>query len=377
MKTTLLTLLLAGVFCSVVDRFARAEDASPKPGATALPEGAGPKIQFAEIVYDFGKVSSGDVVKHSFVFTNVGTAKLEIKDVRPGCGCTTAGTWDKEVEPGKTGSIPLQFNSANFGGTILKQATVTCNDPSQTNVMLQIKGTVWKPIDITPTMAVFNVSSEAETNETKVVRIVSNLDEPLTLSDLQCTNHSFRAELKAIRPGKEFELQITALPPFTSPSMVAPVTMKTSATNMPTLSVSAYVAVQQPVTVSPNQILLAAGPITNAVHHVVTVRNTGTNSLVLSDAKVSVPGAEVHVQETQPGRVFNISVDFPAGFEVKAGQQVEVTVKSNHPKFALIKVPVFQPQLAAPAAGIPVALPTAQVNQTKTPASATSANPKP
>ena len=377
MKTTLLTLLLAGVFCSVVDRSARAEDASPKPGATALPEGAGPKIQFAEIVYDFGKVSSGEVVKHSFVFTNVGTAKLEIKDVRPGCGCTTAGTWDKEVEPGKTGSIPLQFNSANFGGTILKQATVTCNDPSQTNVMLQIKGTVWKPIEITPSMAVFNVSSEAETNETKVVRIVSNLDEPLTLSDLQCTNHSFRAELKTVRPGKEFELQITALPPFTSPSMVAPVTMKTSATNMPSLSVSAYVAVQQPVTVSPNQILLAAGPITNAVHHVVTVRNTGTNSLVLSDAKVSVPGAEVHVQETQPGRVFNISVDFPAGFEVKAGQQVEVTVKSNHPKFAMIKVPVFQPQFAAPAAGIPVALPTAQVNQTKTPASATSANPKP
>src|SRR5580765_2748197 len=170
MKTTLLTLLLAGAFCSVVDSPAQAEDASPKPGATALPEGVGPKIQFAEIVYDFGKVSSGEVVKHSFVFTNVGTAKLEIKDVRPGCGCTTAGTWDKEVEPGKTGSIPLQFNSANFGGTILKQATVTCNDPSQTNVMLQIKGTVWKPIEITPSMAVFNVSSEAETNETKVVR---------------------------------------------------------------------------------------------------------------------------------------------------------------------------------------------------------------
>jgi hypothetical protein len=315
------------------------------------------------------------VVKHSFVFTNTGTAKLEIKDVRPGCGCTTAGTWDKEVEPGKTGSIPLQFNSANFGGTIMKQATVTCNDPSQSNVVLQIKGTVWKPIDITPTMAVFNVSSESETNDTKVVRIVSNLDEPLTLSDLQCTNRSFRAELKTVRPGKEFELQITALAPFTAPSMVAPVTLKTSATNMPSINVSAYVAVQQPVTVSPTQILLAPGPFTNTVHHFVTVRNSGTNSLVLSDAKVSVPGAEVRVQETQPGRLFTISVDFPAGFEVK-GQQAELSVKSNHPKFALIKVPVFQAQIAAPAAGIPVALPTAQVNPTKTPASATAVKPQ-
>jgi hypothetical protein len=379
MKTTLLTLLLAGgAFCSVTDSPAQAEDAAPKSDNTAAPAGgSNPKIQFAEIVYDFGKVSSGDVVKHTFVFTNIGTAKLEIKDVRPGCGCTTAGTWDKEVEPGKTGSIPLQFNSANFGGTILKQATVTCNDPTQTNVVLQIKGTVWKPIEITPSMAVFNVSSESETNETKVVRIVSNLEEPLTLSDLQCTNRSFRAELKTVQPGKEFELQITALPPFTSPSMVAPVTFKTSATNMPQVSVSAYVSVQQPVTVSPTQILLSPGPITNAVHHVVTVRNSGTNSLVLSDASVNVPGAQVRVQETQPGRLFNLSVDFPAGFEVKPGQQVEVSVKSNHPKFALIKVPVFQPQIAAPAAKLPVTLPTAQVNQTKTPASATLPSPKP
>src|SRR5436190_6457142 len=190
MKTTLLTLLMAaGAFGSVADSPAQAQEPSPKPGATAAPPGgASPKIQFAEMVYDFGKVSSGEVVKHSFVFTNVGKATLEIKDVRPGCGCTTAGTWDKEVEPGKTGSIPLQFNSANFGGTILKQATVTCNDLSQTNVVLQIKGTVWKAIEIAPSMAVFNVSSETQTNDTKIVRIVSNLEEPLVLSDLECTN---------------------------------------------------------------------------------------------------------------------------------------------------------------------------------------------
>src|SRR5262245_28798888 len=265
MKTILLTWSLAGAFCWVAATPALAEDTAPKPtGAEAPAGGAGPKIQFAEIVYDFGKVSSGEVVKHSFVFTNIGTATLEIKDVRPGCGCTTAGTWDKEVEPGKTGSIPLQFNSANFGGTIMKQATVTCNDLSQSNVVLQLKGTVWKPIDVTPSMAVFNVSSEAETNDTKVVRIVSNLDEPLTLSDLQCTNRSFKAELKTVRPGKEFELHITALPPFTAPSMMAPVSLKTSATNMPLINVSAYVAVQQPVTFSPSQIILPPGPATNA-----------------------------------------------------------------------------------------------------------------
>ena len=372
MKTTLLTLsIVAGAFCRLAVGQAQAEEASPKPGATGAPAGgAGPKIQFADIIYDFGKVNSGTVVKHDFTFTNIGTATLEILDVRPGCGCTTAGTWDKQIEPGKTGSIPLAFNSANFGGTVAKSATVKCNDPGQSNVVLQIKGTVWKPIDVTPTMAVFNVSSEAETNDTKIVRIVSNMEDPLVLSDLQCTNRSFKAELKTVRPGKEFELQITALPPFTAPSMIAPVTLKTSSTNMPLINVSAYVAVQQPVTVSPTQIILPPGPSTNAVHHVVTVRNTGTNSLVLSNAKLNVPGAQVHVQETQPGRLFNLEVDFPAGFDFKTNGPVELSVQSNHPKFALIRVPVFQPQRAA----VPVTLPAPQSNQAKTPV--TVAQPK-
>ena len=130
---------------------------------------------------------------------------------------------------------------------------------------------------------------------------------------------------------------------------------------MPVINVSAYAVVQQPVTVAPSQIILPPGPFTNVVHHVITIRNSGTNSLVLSDANVNVPGTEVHVQETQPGRSFNLSVDFPAGFEVKAGQQVEVSVKSNHPKFPLIKVPVFQPQRPPTAVAVPGVSPATRI----------------
>src|SRR6266498_3244827 len=144
MKTTLATLLIvAGTLGGTAVGLAQTEDAvTPPEKNVAAPESAGPKIQFAGTVYDFGKIGAGELVKHEFVFTNIGTGTLEIKDVRPGCGCTTAGTWDKEAEPGKTGSIPLQFNSANFGGTVAKQATVTCNDLNQTNVVPPTKATV-------------------------------------------------------------------------------------------------------------------------------------------------------------------------------------------------------------------------------------------
>jgi hypothetical protein len=347
MKTMLVNLLVvAGTLGGIASGAAQTKvSATSSATATVVSTApSGPQIQFADTVFDFGRISSGELAKHEFIFTNTGSATLEINDVRPGCGCTTAGTWDKKVEPGKTGVIPLQFNSAGFSGTVTKSATVTCNDPGKSNLVLQLKANIWKAIDVTPTMVVYTVSSEVETNEVRSVRIVSNLEEPLELSDLQCTNSAFRAELKTVRPGKEFELLITAVPPFSENRIVTAVSMKTSVPTNPTINVSAYLNVQPPVAVMPNHVMLPQGPLTNAVHSVVAIQYSGTKSLILSEPAVSVPGAEVHVQETLPGRYFNLVMDFPVGFQAKVGQKLELTVKSNHPKFPLIQVPVFQPQ---------------------------------
>src|SRR6266498_2928096 len=322
MKTNILILLMvASAVGSITCGAAETKDsASPAENAKT----SGPRIQFATNVFDFGKVDSGQVVRHDFVFTNVGTATLEITDVRPGCGCTTAGSWDKKVEPGKTGIIPLQFNSANFGGMVTKSATVSCTDPGRSNVILQITGTVWKPIDITPTMASFNLASDSTTNETKVLRIVSNLEEPITLSDVQCANPSFKVELKTVQAGKEFALHVTAMPPLATPTVYAPITLKTSSAKMPTLSLSAYVTVQQPVMVTPKQIHLPMGPLANAMNPSIMIRSTATNALVLSDATVDGVKAEVRMQEIQPGHVFSLTVSFPVGFQIKPDQKAEL-----------------------------------------------------
>ena len=349
MKSEVITWLTAvGTIGAMVPSLAQT-DSAPAATAVAQPEILKPRIQFVETTYDFGKVDSGAVLKHDFVFTNTGTATLEITAVTPACGCTTAGTWEKQIEPGRTGRIPLQFNPAAFSGQVTKQATVTCNDPGQSNILLHIKATIWKPIEVQPSTVVFQVSSETQTPETRIVRLVSNLEESLELSDLQCTNNSFRAELKTVKPGKEFALHITALPPFTSNVMTAAVTLKTSSPTMPTLRVNPYIMVQQPVMVTPNLIVLPPGPLTNSVHSIVTVRNTGTNALVLSEAGVNAKGADVHVQEIQPGRVFSLSVDFPPGFQVPPDQKVELALKSNHPMFSRIQVPVIHEHARPPA----------------------------
>ena len=115
-----------------------------------------PKIQFETTVHDFGRAKCGDQVKYTYIFTNVGDQLLELSGVQA-CGCITAN-WTKKVEPGQTGAVPIGFNSANYNGPVIKTITVTCNDRTNPRPMLQFKGTVWKPIEVSPQLAVLNLT---------------------------------------------------------------------------------------------------------------------------------------------------------------------------------------------------------------------------
>lgn len=304
----------------------------------------GPAIRFAETEFDFGRISQGEVTRHEFVFTNTGTATLEITAVQPGCGCTTAGNWDKQVAPGQTGVIPLQFNSGSFHGKVTKATTVMSNVEGQSRVVLTLTATIWKAFQVLPASAYFRTFAESPTNETKVIRIVSELAEPVTLSGLQNTNDAFQTELKTIQPGKEFELHITITPPFRSASPQTMVSLQTSSKEAPRINILAQASVVQPVTLIPERIMLPPGPLPATRRAVVTIRNNSEHALSLSDARVNVPAATLQVREAQPGRYFTLTVDFPAGFELKPEHKIEITAKSNLPKFPLITVPVVPVQ---------------------------------
>jgi hypothetical protein len=293
-------------------------------------------------VHDFGKMKGGEVAKYTYVFTNIGDRLLELTDVRVSCGCTTTGEWSRKADPGQTGSIPIEFNSGNFSGPVAKSITVTCNDTSQPTVALQLKATVWKPIDVTPQFAVLNVSTESPSNST-TVRIVNNMEEPLTLSTPESSDPRFTAELRTNQPGREFELTVRTGPPPPTNNMNGVISLKTSSTNMPTLNITAYATVQPAVVVTPAAITLPAAPMTQPAFYTVAIRNTSASALVLYDPAVNAQGVDVRLTEVEVGRHFTVTMTFPAGFEAAPGDEVELTVRSNHPQFPIIRVPARQP----------------------------------
>jgi hypothetical protein len=348
---------------------APAPAATPESSATPAPASSGAKIQFETPTYDFGKAKSGDPIKHTFVFTNTGCETLQINNVRPGCGCTTAGEWTKKVEPGKTGEIPIQVNTANFNGPIMKNVSVDSNDKSQPTAVLYLKGTVWKPIDINPQFAMINVPPDTQGGST-VVKIVNNTDEPLTLSKPEVNNPSFSATLKTNQAGKEFELVVSVVPPIRTGYSQSQVTIKTSSSAVPTLTANIGANVQAAVTVIPAQITLPPGPLANQTMPSITIQNNTTNLLTLSEAETTAKDVQVKLNEANPGRLFTATLTFPQGYELPQGEKAEFTVKTSNPQFSVVKVPISQmqrPQTPVPAAtplktsGLHVATPASQV----------------
>lgn len=113
------------------------------PAPAEKPEGPLPAFQFTESQHDFGTIKDGDVVEHTFKFTNNGEIPLIISDAKATCGCTVP-EWPKEPVPvGETGEIKVRFNSKNKPGIQNKTVTLTANTwPATTR--LSIKANVVK-----------------------------------------------------------------------------------------------------------------------------------------------------------------------------------------------------------------------------------------
>ena len=308
---------------------------------------AGPRIQFAQPDHDFGRVQAGSIVTNFFDFTNTGDRVLELYDVRSSCGCTAAANYSRRVEPGRHGVVPVIFDSKGQAGPVGKTLWVTCNAPGQSNVLLRISAMLWNPIDVLPQIAAFTFGPDFQTNETRSVRILNHFEEPLSLSPPVCSNHCFRTELKTIQPGKEFELEVTVLPPLGAGGNVGHITLKTSSPRFPVLTVNAYALVTPSLVVTPPRLRLPDNPLTDPAAFTVRIQNRSTNALVLSEPSIDAEGGRAQLRELQPGQLYNLIVTFPAGFKPRPGHRLEARVKSNQPQFPYVQVPVMVPDSSA------------------------------
>ncbi len=301
-----------------------------------------PAIHFETPVHNFGEVLKGNIVRHDFLVKNTGFSPLEIKKVKPTCGCTLAGDWPKRLQPGESGIIPIQVKTDTFRGPITKSVRVESNDPNRGVTLLQITGNVWMPIEY-PASVPLKTQTSRDGIVSKAVKIINRSEDPLTLSGVRSTNPNFKADIKTLKHGQEFELTITTVPPLPYGPNRANIVLKTSHPEMSQLSVMTYVAVTPPVDVIPTYLRLNPGKLEKPLHKYVTVRNRTGGELKLSEDKVSIDGVGITLitldkRNSQP--YYRYKLIFPAGYDAPHGLNAQFTFKTSDKEFPEFVIPI-------------------------------------
>jgi len=110
------------------------------------------EISFEEETYDFGtltqKTAPNNKISHEFVFTNTGKKAIKISQVTASCGCTTPKWSSEPIQPGKKGTILVEYDASRLG-SFHKAITIT-SDAKTPSKIIFIKGVVEQPAATSP-----------------------------------------------------------------------------------------------------------------------------------------------------------------------------------------------------------------------------------
>lgn len=174
---------------------------------------ATPVIRVDRPAHNFGTITQGIKLDHTFVIKNQGDSSLKIVNIRPTCGCTAANATVPIVAPGKSSEIKVTFNSANFFGNVSKTIAVETNDPKTPVFTLTLSGTISEEVAVNPRQLNLgqikaentkSVSLSLENRGSKALRLIS-IKTPMPQAVI-------RTDKNIVKPGDTATITVNVTP---------------------------------------------------------------------------------------------------------------------------------------------------------------------
>ncbi len=292
-------------------------------GAAAQEENAkgGPRMVLPEKILDFGVVPKGEVIAANFKVLNEGTAPLEIKTVRPTCGCTIAD-FPESIAAGSEGVIKARLDTMDFTGPINKALLLMTDDPETPSVSLVIKAMVQPFLEILPramirinaiqteeaTEKVYLVANENVTKSYKVTKVESAV--PFVKASFRLLEKS---EAVDERQGKQYEITVTLTDDVPPGPLNAKVTIHTDHPKAPKVPFKVIGVVRALLNVTPMS--LQFGPVDAAIkpgRNIIVVNNRPKGMVEVTAAEIDDPAFEAEIQTLEQGKRYQVAVTIKA-----------------------------------------------------------------
>ena len=272
---------------------------APTNGATPAVATNAPLLSCDEPRYDFGELKNDQSVRHAFVLKNVGTAPLEIANVRASCGCTATALDAKTVAPGQSTALNVTLNLTGRKGRQVKSIYVESNDPQKPHFRLEVVGTATVDIEVQPVGIHFGTMSKdgavaRELTLTAKSNVVFHITKVDTGSPL------FTAGVTTNEVGRSYTVKVISPGPRANGTCRSTVQVFTDHAAQSPIAIPVAGFVAGDIIASPDT-LLVVGTATNRTHYVTLYSPAGT-AFNVGRIDVPQPAMEIKVAPISQGR---------------------------------------------------------------------------
>lgn len=316
--------------------------------AGAVVAADGPDMMVPEKVKDMGKVAQGDMLDIDFEIVNEGDETLEIKAVRPTCGCTVAD-FDREIAPGKSGYIKAKLDTRDFSGPISKSILVMTNDPQDPTTTLVIKTDVHPYVQVLPRALVRFNAVQHEPMEQKITVVADEEEKDFKITGVKSSVPFLLASVQPVAAdqllaGKsaqqyEITLSMEKNPPVGPVNAVLEV--QTNHPKAETVPVKVFGVVRALLHVTPSQVQFGSVEAKKRPGRSVIVVNnrSGGVPVEVTGASVDDPAFNTEIITIEQGRRYQVTVTVKA--DASAGpRDVVLTLETTDSEFPKVDVPV-------------------------------------
>jgi len=315
---------------------------------TAPAHAEGPNMVVPEKVKDVGTVAQGEMVEVDFSLLNEGTDVLQVKAVRPTCGCTVAD-YDKEIAAGGEGMVKAKLDTKDFSGPISKSILIMTNDPREPTVSVVIKADVRPYVEVLPRPLIrFNaVQSEGMTE--KVVIVATEADQNFKVTGVTSSVSFLKASSKQLsgsdlvpgKPGTQYEVRLSLADDAPVGPVSANLTVKTDHPKAKEVTVKVYGVVRSLIHVTPSQVQFGtvdaqAKPGRNLI---VVNNRTGNATMEVTGVSVDDGAFDASITTIEEGRRYQVTVNVKEGAP-SGPHNATLTFKTTDPDFPEMTIPV-------------------------------------
>jgi len=250
-----------------------------------------PQIRFDSTSMDFGMVSRGQKLSHTFRFSNVGKAPLVIHGVHAPCGCTVADVnTAKSYQPGDSGVVEVAFDTTDFSGPVTKIVTVMTNEKHLPDRNITLRATVVPEFKIDPPLADFGDVIVGKGAETSLIITPASGFSPV-FEKLRFDAENLDANI--IQDGSKWTLSIKLKPAARTGFYKSTLFAMNNSKSLPELPIPIRASVKGPIEFTPRYLEFGTVTQTESQKRSLTLRGTQDFNINSTRVELNVNGDRV------------------------------------------------------------------------------------